>query len=83
MRNILTLGLALGVPALAGTAGAQQTHEYFLWGGTPATTEWEIRRTADLDPGEIVARVDAQPRTGKECLNRRRLRRLTPPPHND
>ena len=49
MRNILTLGLALGVPALAGTAGAQQTHEYFLWGGTPATTEWEIRRTADLD----------------------------------
>lgn len=49
MRNILNLGLVLGVPALAGTAGAQQTHEYFLWGGTPATTEWEIRRTADLD----------------------------------
>lgn len=49
MRTILTLGVALGVPALGSVATAQQTHEYFLWGGTPATTEWEIRRTADLD----------------------------------
>ena len=38
MRTILTLGVALGVPALGSVATAQQTHEYFLWGGTPATT---------------------------------------------
>lgn len=49
MRNILTLGIVAGLPALSGTALAQQTQEYFLWGGTPATTEWEVRRSVDLD----------------------------------
>jgi hypothetical protein len=49
MRNILTLGVTVGLPLLGGSAMAQQTHEYFMWGGTPATPEWEIRRTLDLD----------------------------------
>lgn len=49
MRTLSVLAPAGAALALAGLAPAQQTHEYFLWGGTPATPEWEIRRTVDLD----------------------------------
>ncbi|NQU49238.1 MAG: hypothetical protein HQ519_11370 [Planctomycetes bacterium] len=50
MRTLMILGpVALGMTSISTQAVAQQTHEYFLWGGTPATTEWEIRRTVDED----------------------------------
>lgn len=49
MRILSSLGVLVGASALTGQAAAQQDYEYFLWGGTPATTEWEIRRTIDLD----------------------------------
>jgi hypothetical protein len=50
MRNLMLLGpVVLGFLSLPSLAAAQQTHEYFMWGGTPATTEWEVRRTVDED----------------------------------
>ncbi len=50
MRTLMILGpVALGLTSITTQAAAQQTHEYFMWGGTPATTEWEIRRTVDED----------------------------------
>jgi hypothetical protein len=50
MRNLISFSpIALGLLALPNLATAQQTHEYFMWGGTPQTPEWEIRRTVDED----------------------------------
>jgi len=61
MRTLLILSPVLGSFALSSAAAAQQTHEYFLWGGTPATTEWEIRRATDLDAnGDYFGATEGQ-----------------------
>ncbi|HJM40351.1 MAG TPA: hypothetical protein QGG59_09565 [Planctomycetota bacterium] len=45
MRHFFAL-LAILV---ASPLSAQSQAEYFMYGGTPSTTDWEIRRTMDLD----------------------------------
>ncbi|TAH39680.1 MAG: hypothetical protein EYC70_02510 [Planctomycetota bacterium] len=57
MRPLLVLTAAL---LTAASAAAQA--EYMMYGGTPSTTDWEIRRTFDVDgdqlfltPGERIA----------------------------
>ena len=41
--SLLLLSLILTPSALA------QSEELFMYGGTPGTSEWEVRRTLDLD----------------------------------
>ncbi len=57
-RALALLAVLAAAPALT---AQQQTVEVFLYGGTPLTTNWEIRRCTDLDgddlfltPGEAI-----------------------------
>lgn len=45
MRTLLRFSAVL----LPAASAAAQQHEYMMYGGTPNTTNWEIRRTFDLD----------------------------------